>query len=300
MRSRVKKRLLTTAAVLAAAIGIVEILAFRDARRQKAARTSLGNLLYTRSVGRGDPLVFLAGFGGTTDYWTGAFDQLATSHRLLFIDALGFGKSPWPDVEYTIDDHVAALQRTLAAHGADQNVTFVAHSFGTMLAAYYAKRYPDDVRRLVLIGTPMFANAAEAEGRVGEMSVYGKTFSVNRLVAREACMVMAAFRPVWTRVVERAPAPYSPAVARGWLENRWASVDGTMRHVVFGRPIIAALVGAEAQIIFVHGTQDRVTELTTIQAAAQKLDATVVTTRDTHHTYVANSRHQIQQVIVAE
>ena len=73
-----------------------------------------------------------------------------------------------------------------------------------------------------------------------------------------------------------------------------------MRHVVFGRPIITALVGAKAQIIFVHGTQDRVTELTTIQAAAQKLSAAVVTTRDTRHTYVANSRHKIQQASVAE
>jgi pimeloyl-ACP methyl ester carboxylesterase len=91
-------------------------------------------------------VVFLAGLTGSTSYWGHAFDALALDHRLVFVDALGFGRSPWPDARYTLDDQLGALRRTLLGLGIDREVTIVAHSFGTVLAAYYAAGHPAAAR----------------------------------------------------------------------------------------------------------------------------------------------------------
>lgn len=110
---------------LGVAVALVEGVAGVRVRRLRAERARLGNLLHTEIRGQGDPVVFLAGLPATTHFWQGAFDSLAKT-RLIFVDALGFGRSPLPDVEYTLADHLGALRRTLIAQGATRRVTFVA------------------------------------------------------------------------------------------------------------------------------------------------------------------------------
>lgn len=78
------------------------------------------------------------------------------------MDALGFGHSPWPEADYTLEDHLGALRRTLVAAGATRRVTLVGHSAGAILAAWYAARYPEEVERLYLLGTPVFRDRREA------------------------------------------------------------------------------------------------------------------------------------------
>jgi pimeloyl-ACP methyl ester carboxylesterase len=50
---------------------------------------------------------------------------------------------------------MGALRRTLAAAGATRRVMLFAHSLGTLLAACYAERYPEEVDRLLLLGAPV-------------------------------------------------------------------------------------------------------------------------------------------------
>jgi pimeloyl-ACP methyl ester carboxylesterase len=80
---------------------------------------------------------------------------------------LGFGRSPWPKhIRYTLGDQLGAFPRTLVALGATQNVTFVGHSFGTVLGACYAARDPGEVRSLVLLGTPLFDSPEQGAARI--------------------------------------------------------------------------------------------------------------------------------------
>src|SRR2546421_363711 len=85
----------------------------------------------------------------------------------------GDSGSPWPDAGYTLDDHLRALRRTLLAEGAGEHVTLVAHSFGTLLAANYAARYPAEVDRLYLLGTPVFEDEKEARKHIRAISSTG-------------------------------------------------------------------------------------------------------------------------------
>src|SRR6266849_9180689 len=155
---KMRKRVGRWALAVAIAVGLVVVIpiaAYREMGKERKARRYLGDRLYTEMRGSGAPVVFIAGLQGSTRYWANTFDDLQATHRLVFVDSLGFARSPWPqDSRYTLDDQVAALRRTLVAVGVTRQVTIVAHSFGTVIAAAYASRYPNDVIRVVLLGTP--------------------------------------------------------------------------------------------------------------------------------------------------
>ena len=279
------RRLWIALASLAGAAALVEAIAAIRVRHLRAERAPLDGRLYAEVRGQGDPMVFLAGLPGTTSYWNHRFDSLARDHRLILVDALGFGRSPWPDAEYTLDDHLRALRRTLLAEGAREHVTFVAHSFGTLLAAYYAARYPVEVEHLYLLGTPVFDNEQEARKHIRAMSSTGGLFSINPIIAREACRFHEAFGPLLTGIVPRMMNDMPRELVRGAMLHTWQAYNGTLRHIVLSKPITIPLARLGARVTFVQGRTDGITSLPRIRALASRIGARVVETDDSHTSY---------------
>jgi pimeloyl-ACP methyl ester carboxylesterase len=279
------RKLWIALASLAGAAVLVEVIAAVRVRHLRAERAPLDGRLYAEIRGQGEPIIFLAGLPGTTAYWDHRFDSLARNHRLIFIDALGFGLSPWPDAQYTLDDHLRALRRTLLAEGAGEHVTFVAHSFGTLLAAYYAARYPAEVDRLYLLGTPVFDNEKEAMEHIRALSSTGGMFSINPIIARESCKLHEAFSPLLTGIVPRLEKDLPPELVRGAMLHTWQSFNGTLRHVVLSQPITIPLARLGGKVTFVHGRADEITSLQRIHTLAARIGARVVETDDDHTSY---------------
>ncbi len=280
---------------LGAAVALVEGVAAVRVRHLRAARAYLGDRLYTEIRGQGPPVVFLAGLPSTTHFWQGAFDPLAQTHRLIFVDALGFGRSPLPDVEYKLEDHLNALRRTLVAQGAMRRVTFVAHSFGTLLAAYYAARHPDEVEHLFLLGAPVFDDEREAREHVREMSSMAGVFTLNPILAREACKLHeATLSPALARIVPLFMPDTPPDVAREGLLHTWQSFNGTLRNVVLTKPIAVPLESIGPKVTFVHGRADHITSLERIGALAAATGAQVIEPGDDHLSYPSRRAGRIR------
>lgn len=300
MRNRWVRTLGIGVLSLGAAATIVEGVAAVRVRRLRAERAHLGDRLYTEVRGQGDPVVFLAGLPATTHFWQGSFDPLARTHRLIFVDALGFGRSPLPDVEYTLEDHLGALRRTLIAEGATRRVTFVAHSFGTLLAAYYAARYPEEVEHLYLLGTQVFTNEEDAREHIREMSSMAGVFTLNPVLAREACKLHeATFSPALARIVPLFLPDTPPEIVREGLLHTWQSFNGTLRHVVLTRPIAVPLQSIGPKVTFVHGRADHITSLEKVRALAAATGARVVETGDDHLSYPSKNVGRILAVLEA-
>jgi pimeloyl-ACP methyl ester carboxylesterase len=296
-----RKRTAAVAALVlgAALVGVlgVEGVARFNLRHEQAARSYLGDQLYTEIRGQGTPMVFLAGLEGSTEFWQNRFEPLTRDHRLIFVDALGFGRSPWPDVRYTLEDHLGALRRTLVAKGATRDVTIVAHSLGTILATYYAALYPSEVERLVLLGVPVFDSASEAKRRIREMSSIAALFSLHRWLAREACLTMGAFRPLLRKVLPSLVPDLPPGVASDSVLHSWPAIDGTLRNVLFTRPVGIPLQEIGPKVTFIHGSADAVTPLPRIERLARAIGARVVVTGNDHRRYISDSYQQVLQVL---
>ena len=283
--------------VLAGGFAVLEIAAALRVSSLRAQRSTLAGLLYVKELGTGDPMIFLAGLAGTTTYWGNALDRLAGEHRLLLLDTLGFGNSPWPDLEYTLEEHLDALRQTLIARGATDRVTLVGHSFGAILAAHYAARFPADIERVVLLGTPIFRSPAEGRARIRAMSSTAGLFSLNRTVARASCKFHEAFGPLLMRLLPRIDHHLPPAVLAEGMLHTWQAFDGSLRHVVLASPIEIPLRQIGSLVTLVHGRHDPITALERVREVADDVGATVVVTDDNHGSYASREPDSLLRVV---
>ena len=102
-----------------------------------------------REAGQGQALVLLHGIGGCADSWKHQFETLAKSYRVIAWDAPGYGSSANLDVDRPIArDYAARLAQLLENLGVT-SCNLVGHSLGALMAASYARIWPERVRRLV-------------------------------------------------------------------------------------------------------------------------------------------------------
>lgn len=104
----------------------------------------------------GAPVVLLHGSGpGVSAYanWRLTIPSLAAANHVLAPDLVGFGYTQRPDrYHYTMDNWVTHIEAFLAALGLE-SYSLVGNSFGGALALRLTTRHPDQVRRLVLMGS---------------------------------------------------------------------------------------------------------------------------------------------------
>ena len=113
-----------------------------------------GTAIHVRSAGTGPAVVLLHGYGETGDMWIPLATALVKDHQVIVPDLRGLGLSAKPAGGFdkkTQAADVAAVMDALGATKAD----VVAHDIGNMVAFQVAARYPQRVRRLVLIDAPV-------------------------------------------------------------------------------------------------------------------------------------------------
>ncbi|HTS92381.1 MAG TPA: alpha/beta hydrolase [Stellaceae bacterium] len=124
---------------------------FREFRAVLTPRPRLQRHPSLRAAPRGDghPVLVLPGFL-TNDSRTRHLRRLL--HRLGYT-VYGWGKGVnWGPTDHTIAAIEQRLKEIRARH--DRRVTLIGHSLGGVLARDLAKKFPDDVRQLVMLGSP--------------------------------------------------------------------------------------------------------------------------------------------------
>lgn len=98
----------------------------------------------------GKKIIFLHGWGGSTDSFKGVADRLE-DYDMLLIDMPPFGKSGEPTIPLTVYDYAEILKETADICGFC-TFSVVAHSFGCRIALKFAALYPGRVESMVLTG----------------------------------------------------------------------------------------------------------------------------------------------------
>jgi pimeloyl-ACP methyl ester carboxylesterase len=103
----------------------------------------------------GAPIVLLHGFPELWYAWRRQLVALATTHRVLAPDLLGYGLSSRPrEVAAYAMPHVVELLAALCDRLGAARIHLVGHDWGGAIAWAFAARYPDRVTRLVIINAP--------------------------------------------------------------------------------------------------------------------------------------------------
>src|SRR5258706_8691076 len=136
-----------------------------DSVPRRAARMRPTSSLHYVETGqpRGQVLLFLHGITGSRRYWQKKVRPLQGDYRIVIPDLLGFGLSPKPYLEYTLEVFRDSIRGFIEERGlADRPLTIIGHSLGGLIALEYAARHGAHVQRLILLSLPRFSDAATA------------------------------------------------------------------------------------------------------------------------------------------
>ncbi len=108
--------------------------------------------LYVKTIGAGEPLVMLHGWGMHGGIWESTAIRLAENYEVHIVDLPGHGEST-PADSFTLDNVVDQLDAMF-----EQPVTVIGWSLGGIIAQRWAVRASQKIKRLVLVATtPSFA-----------------------------------------------------------------------------------------------------------------------------------------------
>jgi pimeloyl-ACP methyl ester carboxylesterase len=240
--------------------------------------------LAARVLGSGPPIVLLHGLVGSSRYWGGAYDRLATDHMLIVPDLLGFGRSPRPHVSYGPDDHVAALLACLDEVGANDAALVGAHSAGATVALRLAATYPQRVRAVVGFGPPLYRSPADSRARLASMGPMARLFALPGRSAAVACAWVCNHRELAAKLAvlthPRLPAP----VAADSVQHTWTSYSETLQKLVLAAEAPSWLPDIRCRVWLVAGDADRVVDHEFLaELADQHAHVTAETWPGDHH-----------------
>ena len=113
-----------------------------------------------QSVGEGDPILFIHGFGASSYSWRYLTEPLSQNRRVITIDLKGFGQSPKPrDGLYSIYEQARLVRDFILAQDL-QNLTIIGHSYGggvaLLTSIQLSKLQPKRQKDLILIGNAAY------------------------------------------------------------------------------------------------------------------------------------------------
>lgn len=120
-------------------------------RRQIMPNVSVNGIsLYYEESGRGQPLVFIPGLGGTTDLWALQTRYFENHYRCIVFDNRGAGRSDKPAGPYSQEMFARDLAGLLDVLQIDQPILLVGASMGGIIAQTFIHDHPQRVKKLVL------------------------------------------------------------------------------------------------------------------------------------------------------
>ncbi len=138
------------------------------------------------------------------------------------------------------------------------------------IAAALALRAPDQVKRLLLIGLPVYADATIAQLEIGRLGWMAKATLQRRRSVRLLCAAMCRFRPL-AELLAPLFAPDLPrAVARDGVHHTWPSYRGTLEHVLVEHPVGPDVMTAPCPVTLLHGRHDRTALIEPVEKLASQ------------------------------
>jgi pimeloyl-ACP methyl ester carboxylesterase len=95
-----------------------------------------------KEYGQGKSIVFLHGFPMNQTVWSDFIPLLSNHYRVLTVDLPGFGKSPLPELPFTIDQIADSLISWLSAEKIYDSI-IIGHSLGGYVALAMVEKKPE-------------------------------------------------------------------------------------------------------------------------------------------------------------
>lgn len=194
-----------------------------------------GVRLYYRVAGSGPDTIVVINGGPGVGHEVLAPDlaPLEARHTVVYYDQRGGGRSGLPDTTVLGMDRFVDDLDAVRRHLGMERMSLLAHSFGPLIAAAYARTHPEQVERMVFFGG------------LGPRRADADAFSRTRAAQRDSAQVLR-WQDITRRLRSGTPAEAVQAchentalmneivAAEGWPVRRGTSCNAPAEAVVFG------------------------------------------------------------------
>ena len=115
-------------------------------------------IVHYEVYGRGKPVVLLHGYQGSWGLWRQTMVYLGQFYRTYALDFWGFGESGSKRETYAIKDFAGLVDQFMELLGIVA-APLVGHSMGGTVSLYTAIEYPERVKKVVIIGSPIVGSS---------------------------------------------------------------------------------------------------------------------------------------------
>ena len=115
-------------------------------------------IVHYEVYGRGRPVILLHGWLGSWGLWQETMGYLGRSYRTYALDFWGFGESGKKRETYAVQDFVGLVNQFMEQLGITQ-APLVGHSMGGTVSLSLAFQFPQRVRKVVVVGSPIVGSS---------------------------------------------------------------------------------------------------------------------------------------------
>ena len=206
---------------------------------------------------RGPLVVAVHGLAESSRYWQRVVDRLAVTHRVVVVDLLGFGRSPWPDLGYSVEGHAAAVSASVARAAGSEPALWLAHQAGVPIAMSHAVHHPGTVTGVVGLGTPWYRSEQEARRALRNNWWLARWLVEHEDRARILCRTLCGGRPLVPRVARVFASETMPAdVVEDVFLHHWTSLSETLRTCWIEARLPDRFTSSPVPLFALHGDDD--------------------------------------------
>ena len=198
--------------------------------------------------GSGTAVVLVHGIASSSVTFDNVIPLLGTKRRVIAIDLLGFGQSPTPpEATYTLEEHVAALSRTLKSLRISGPFTLVGHSLGALISARYAAENPSKVKHLILIAPPVYLPGETVLDPIEriQMDAYRGLYDFmrqNRGFTEASAKALARLLPIKN--------------ALEVTEKNWRAISMSLEKCIESQSTVTDIAQVKVPVDVIYGTRD--------------------------------------------
>lgn len=280
-------------------VGIVGLFGLRSAAIEKQNNHDPKSNLFFKTIGSGSPpIVFLHGMLGSHTNWDKVSPEFSGQHKLLVLDLLGFGDSPKPPIEYTVNEHVNSISQTISRAEISEKFYIVGHSMGAILALNFAIQNPDKILGLVLISPPMKTSEEELLKSIeASSSKVIVAMTSNQTFGKLVCHLHELFPSISYPLIRLLEPELPPSAAKAAGQHTWKSYQGSLKNVLMGQDFFRLIASVKnSPILIVAAANDKYTDPKTIAEWPGQSNVKMVSIDGGHNIFL-NKADQINQEI---
>ncbi|MDJ0719423.1 MAG: alpha/beta fold hydrolase [Prochloraceae cyanobacterium] len=230
------------------------------------------NTRYWTAGNKGKTIILLHSAGGSIEFWLYNIGCLAKFHRVYAIDMVGSGRSDKPSASYSLlylAQFIKSFMDTLGIKSA----TLIGHSLGGGVALKFALISPEQLEKLVLVGSFGLGREIAMSVRFSSLPFVINSISftkdILKLMLKQSCYEVQSIQEEWIELrypVFSLPNRHKALVK---LAQRNLNLLG-VRSTVF-RPILENLKKIKVPSLIIWGKQDSILPVAHAYVAAQNL-----------------------------